>query len=572
MEFGTTRGNEGSSPDADQAMTEVRGLLESGNLADGVERLAKVEVSLRAAAEPFVARRIEEMERGFADIPDEALAAPTRRLLADADVTLRIKQDLIGSIESLRRAERDFAAVFAAHASALVEELEVEGRVLESMGGAGDEIQRQIDEVQQIFNMGDFVQASRASQEIRKRAQQQQLIRSEEAVSHAKLALVELDSMGLDLSKFRAQLETAQSAARAAKYADAYKAASQLEESAARTLSSSQEIVTALNRAQDSLGRVRESGSDASAFYDPLREARVAFQALEFEKARALLETIEHGLGDEEARGETTRLLAEVERLTEDGRRLGIPMDAFASRLAGMRTEMSTAPPEATRTQARLVHQEIVALVRPVLEENLRGLERDLDIARGAGVDVDRILSPLAEARRRIALPVPAGAAALLDEARAEFVDTRGFVEHAERIAKRAREALAEADLLHVDVPSLRSAMERLEAGLAQRQYARVVELGGPLERELLQATYQHVSKTLASFQAMLTRLRREGADTDGRREPAPPSAHGARRGKSGRSAPVRRTERVRARAGRTSDVTSPRGPSKRQNARSTGP
>jgi hypothetical protein len=500
--------------ETDPAMTEVRVLLDAGQLAEGVERLVKVEIALRTAAEPFVARRIEEMEKGFADIPDEALAAPIRRLLADADVTLRVKSDVIGSLESLRRAERDFASVFAGHASALVEQLEAEGHVLESMGGAGDEIQRQIDEVQQIFNMGDFVQASRASQEIRKRAQQQQLLRSEEAVSHAKLALVELDTMGLDLTKFRAQLDEAQAAARSAKYAEAYRIATRLEESAARTWTAAQEIVEALNAAQEVLGRVRESGTDPGPFYEPLRNARVAFQALDFDGARALLETVQRGLGDEEARAETTRLLADLERLIEDGRRLAIPMEAFAARLAGMRTEQTTAPPPATRTQARLVHEEIVALVRPVLEENLRGLERDLDIARGAGVDVERILGPLSEARRRIALPVPAGAAALLDEARAEFVDTRGFVEHAERVAKRAREALAEADLLHVEVPSLRSAMDRLEAGLAQRQYARVVELGGPLERELLQATYQHVSKTLASFQAMLTRLRREGGDT----------------------------------------------------------
>ncbi|MGB6442634.1 MAG: hypothetical protein WBF81_04985, partial [Thermoplasmata archaeon] len=501
-------------PETDPEMTEVRGLLDSGNLAEGVERLAKVEVSLRTAAGPFVARRVEEMEKGFADIPDEALSAPIRRLLADADVTLRVKQDLIGSIESLRRAERDFAAVFAAHASALVEQLEAEGHVLEAMGGAGDEIQRQIDEVQQIFNMGDFVQASRASQEIRKRAQQQQLLRSEEAVSHAKLALVELDTMGLDLTKFRAQLDEAQAAARAARYADAYRAATRLEESAGRAWTAAQEIVEGLNRSQEVLGRVRESGTDPAPYYEPLRSARVAFQALDFETARSLLESVQKGLADEEARADTHRLMADLERLTEDGHRLAIPMESFAARLAGMRTEQATAPPEATRTSARLVHEELVAVIRPVLEENLRGLERDLDIARGAGVDVERILSPLSEARRRIALPVPAGAAALLDEARAEFVDTRGFVEHAERVAKRAREALAEADLLHVEVPSLRSAMERLEAGLAQRQYARVVELGGPLEREILQATYQHVSKTLATFQAMLTRLRREGGDT----------------------------------------------------------
>jgi hypothetical protein len=500
--------------EVDRALTEVRKQLDKGQLADGVERLAAAEVALRTAAQPYVAGRIEEMERGFADIPDEALAAPIRRLLADADVSLRVKQDLVGSIESLRRAERDFAAVFAAHASSLVEELEAENRVLEEMGGPGDEIQRQIDEVQQIFNMGDFVQASRASQEIRKRARQQQLLRSEEAVSHAKLALVELDTMGLDLTKFRAQLEEAQAAARAAQYADAYKAATRLEESAQRTWTTAQEVVEGLARAQDLLGHVRESGADVGPFYASLREARLSFQALDFDGARAKVEELLAGLTNENARAETTRLVGDLDRLVEDGRRLGIPMDAYVSRLGLLRTEQATAPPAATLTAARIAHEELVGVLRPVLEENLRGLERDLDIARGAGVDVDKIVAPLAEARRRIALPVPAGAAALLDEARSEFADTRGIVEHGERVARRAREAIAEADLLHVEVAPLRAAMERLEAGLAQRQYARVIELGGPLERELLQATYQHVSKTLAGFQATLTRLRREGSDT----------------------------------------------------------
>lgn len=502
------------SPDADRDMNEARTLLDKGELAESAERISRAETELRRAAGPYVARRVEEMEQGLSDIPDEALVAPVRRLLADADVTLRVKQDLLGSIESLRRAEREFGAVVAAHASALVEVLEAERGVLEAMGGPSDEIQRQIDEVQQIFNMGDFVKASRASQEIRTRAQQQQLLRSEESVSHAKLSLVELETMGFDLAKFRGQLDEAQSAARAGRFADAYRLATRLEESALRARAAGQAILEGIARAQETLGRLREAGVDPNPFYEPLRNARLAFQSLDFDRARSTLEEVERKLGDEAARGETGRLLGEVEHLIEDGRRLSTPMEPFQARWEQLRTEGATAPPEATRTGARLLHEELVAVVRPVLDENLRSLERDLDIARSAGVDLDKILLPLGEARRRIALPVPIGAAALLDAARAEFVSTRGFVEHAERVAKRAREALAEADLLHVHTSPLREQMERIEKLLAERQYARVVELGGPLERELIQATYQHVSKTLAGFQATVTRLRKEGIDT----------------------------------------------------------
>jgi hypothetical protein len=498
----------------DQHISVARELLDKGELAEGGEKVAAAEVELRTAASPYVARRVQEMEQGLGDIPDEALTAPVRRLLADAEVTLRVKEDLPASIESLRRAERDFSAVFAAHASALVEVLESEGRVLESMGGPSDEIQRQIDEVQQIFNMGDFVKASRASQDIRTRAQQQQLVRGEEAVSHAKLSLVELETMGLDLGRFRTQLDEAQSAAHAGRYLEAYQRASKLEESAARARAAAQQILEGIAQAQEALVRLRGSGIDLGPYHDALRSSRLAFRNLEFDGARAAIEEVQQKLVGEEARLDTNRLLAEIDQLVEDGRRLSIPMEPYVARAKELRTEQPTAPPGATRTGAVALHEELVAILRPVLEENLRTLDRDLDIARAAGVNVEKILGPLSEARRRIALPLPVGAAALLDAARTEFVSTRGFVEHAERMAKRAREALAQAELLHVESHVLRTEMERLEQLLAQRQYARVIEVAGPLERELLQATYQHVSKTLAGFQATVSRLRHTGTDT----------------------------------------------------------
>jgi hypothetical protein len=499
---------------ADRALTEAQSLLEKGDFPAGAELLAQADVELRTAAAPYMARRIEEMESGFADIPDEALTAPVRRALADADVTLRVKSDLVGALESLKRAERDFASVFASHASALVEMLEAEVRVLESMGGPSDEIQRQIDEVQQIFNMGDFVKASRASQEIRTRAQQQQLVRSEEAVSHAKLSLVELETMGLDLGRFRGQLDEAQSAAKGGRYAEAYQLASKLEDAATRARGAAQTILEGIDRAQEQLGRMRARGVDTALYHDLVRNVRLAFQALDFDGAAAQIEELNRKLAEANARLETDRMLAEVGQLIEDGRRLSAPMEPFQGRLERLRTEHATAPPEATLTGVKLLHEELIALLRPILEENLRSLERDLDIARTAGVEVERIVGPLGEARRRIALPVPVGAASLLDTARTEFVSTRGFVEHAERLAKRAREAIAEADLLHVDSAAFRPPMERVEQALAARQYARVIELAGSLEREVVQATYQHVSKTLAHFQATVTHLRKEGSDT----------------------------------------------------------
>jgi len=499
---------------SERGLADAKAALDRGDLAEAAEKIARFEVELRTAAGPFVARRVEEMERGFADIPDEALTEPVRRLLADADVTLRVKQDLVGSVDSLYRAEREFAAVFAAHASALVEALEAEGRVLESMGGAGDEIQRQIDEVQQIFNMGDFVKASKASQEIRTRAQQQQLLRSEEAVSHAKLSLVELETTGLDLGAFRAELEKAQTDAKEGRHLDAYRGATRLEESALRNRAAAQNVLSRFSQIEELAGRASARSGEGPSVDGALAEARAAFRGLDFDRARLRLDALEEQLVAEEARADAERRLQELSLLFEEGRRLSVPMEPFEARAEQLKTERATAPPAATREGVRLLHEELVNVLRPVLEENLRSLERDLDVGRAAGLPLDPILPALAEARRRIALPVPTGAAALLDEVRSSLLSTRGFVEQAERVARRVRDAIAQAELLRTDLGVLRPKVEEIERLLAAREYPRVVDLGGTVERELIQATFQHVSKTLAGFQAAVTQLRRTGGNT----------------------------------------------------------
>jgi hypothetical protein len=500
--------------DVDAGLAQARELLDRGELSGAAERIARVDVALRAAAAPFVARRVEEIEQGFRDIPDEELTAPVRRLLADADVTLRVRQDLPRAIESLRRAEREFSAVFAARASALVEGLETEVRVLESMGGAGDEIQRQIDEVQEIFNLGDFVKASRASQELKTRAQQQQLVRSEEAISHAKLALVELDTMGLDLAPLRGELDRAQAESRDGHFLEAYKIASPLEARASASRAAAQGALERFARTDEILARLRADGGDLSAFVAPLRDAREAFRSLEFDRALRAVAEVEERAGAEDARIASERQLEEIAVLLEEGARLAVPMEGYAARAEKLRTERATAPGEATRTGVALLHEELVALLKPHFDEHLRLVERELDLAKSVGVPVEPIVATVAEARRRIALPVPSGAAAMLDEARAALISTRGFVEQAEKVVRRVREALSQADVLRVDVATLRPKVDHLEKLLQEHDYARVVEAGGTLERELSQATFQHVSKIVAGFQASVTQLRRGGGDT----------------------------------------------------------
>ncbi|MCI4353464.1 MAG: hypothetical protein L3K14_08835 [Thermoplasmata archaeon] len=493
---------------------DVRTALEAGRLTDVGAELGRLDADLRTAAAPYMARRLEEMEKGLAEIPEEQLVTPVRSSMADADVNLRVKENLLAALESLRRAEREFSSVFAARASSLVEALAVERRVLEEMGGTGDEIQREIDEVEQIFNMGDFVKASKAAQEIRTRTLQQQLIRSEESVSHAKLALVELETMGLDVAALRTDLEHAQESAKNARHAEAYRLAEATAQAGRKLKVEAQEVLDLLSVTSEQHQALTKLGQSHGNYRTSVQEAKQAYQSLDFAQARAVLAQLQEELQSAGVRTEASRLLAELKLVAEDGRRLSVPIDATLERLREVEKGLSEGRLRDSAEAIRAVHGELVSLVRPVLEENLRALEGDADTARGLGLDVAPVAATLSEARRRLSQPVPTGVAPLIESARSQFFESRGFLEHSDRVLRRATDALNQAELVRVDVAQPRERLRKVQEMIAHREYPHAIEQASSLERELNQATFQQVSRSLAGFQGLVTRARHEGADT----------------------------------------------------------
>lgn len=501
-------------PDLEGAGPELREALDAGRLADVGTRLGEIDAELRVAAAPYMARRLEEMEKGLSEIPEEQAVTPVRSSMADADVNLRVKEDLGASLECLRRAEREFSAVFAARASSLVEALAQERRVLESMGGTGDEIQREIDEVEQIFNMGDFVKASKAALEIRNRTLQQQLIRSEEAISHAKLALIELETMGLDVGALRTDLEQAQEDERASKHAEAYRVAEATAANGRRLKADGQEILDLLAETGEQHSLLSKMGQSIESYRPSIHEAKQAYQTLDFPHARAVLAQLREELRSASLQGETTRVVAEARLVAEDGRRLSVPLGTSVDRLARAEKSLAEGNLREASVEARSAQTELISLVRPVLEENLRSVETDADTARGIGLDVSAVAATLNEARRRLGQPVPTGVAPLIESARSQFFESRGFLEHSDRAMRRATDALNQAELVRVDVTQSRERMRRVQQFIAQREYPRAIELASSLERELTQATFQQVSRSLAGFQGQVTRARQQGVDT----------------------------------------------------------
>jgi hypothetical protein len=505
----------GFLPDGVRANLEkARAEIDAGTLPEAGESLALADVALREAAAPYVARRVEEMRRGFEEIRDQALAAGTLRSLADADLALRVKDDVTQSLESLRQAEREFSAVFAAESSSLLEALDEREHVLEEMGGAGTEFLRQSDEIQQIFDMGDFVRCALAAREYLAATEGTQRTRAEEAISHAKLQLVELAQQGLEPPLLRTRFEAAQQDLAAGRMVEAYRGAAEVQAEAGRRQAAARAAAARLTEVKDQLLELEREGVDALTFQEELAAAEAAYRGHDFERVRSAADQLAGRLASAVEGARIRRVIAEADQLAADAVRLGVPVEEYDRQIAEARSALDTDGAASALARAQAAHEGIVRTLSPVLSENLRTIEEDYEVARAAGVELGPLSATLAEARRRLALPVPVGVAERIEAARNQLAETRGFVEHANREAQRVAEAFGQAELLHLVSAPMRSEVEALERAIADRRYARAIEIAGPLEREIRQATAQHVSRTVAGLQGMLVRAHQDGVPT----------------------------------------------------------
>ena len=370
--------------------------------------------------------------------------------------------------------------------------------------------------------MGDFVKASRASQEIRTRAHQQQLLRSEEAISHAKLALVELGKMGVEVARSpRGPSTVPIDAARSLHYAEVYRLADETERNAGKIKSTAHSILYGLSDANSLWQTLKQAGVPVDAHRERIRLVQAAYQALDFDGAKDGLDVLMALLKSEQASAETRRLLSEASLLREDGLRLSVagravrsphrPPPELLSRRAGR--------PRGCRSEGGPHGAGPAAPTCPLGEHpDARAGPRGRPIGRHRhrprwsrcprrGPPSPRALGPRRVAERR-------------DVARGPSSSRPGDSSSTPNGGEACHGRVNQAELVHVGAENARDRLAAVEAASPRRDYAHAIEpVIDPRARDR-QLTYQHVSKTLAGFQGGPRPLAPGGDRHRPRREP----------------------------------------------------
>ncbi len=498
-------------------LEEIRRGFEEGLFPETAERIAQLFSEIRLTIAPLLSSRLEELRQALEKLPEGSTRADLHRALAESDLALKFKEDVELALENLEGAEKGLGEAFARESDQLVKELENDRRALESLGVDTEEAQREIALVRQIFGLGDFLKGSQASQEVRSRILQQQLVRAEEAISRAKFSLVELGKMGLEPSALRTALGEATDRIRAGQYPEAFRHAFAVREEALRLKGTAQEVLDATVRVADLMVALRKAGVDPESFREfapRLDAARTSYQRLEFDQARAISDEVRGELERISARQEGLREAEDLSRLLEGARSLGIDDPVWEGSLSEVREMLGTAQAPEALDRLKELREAMRETLRGSLEEQLQGLEADLRSARALGMDTHGEEAALREAYRRLSEPLPLGVAEIIERSRREFFESRGFREQGVATLKRARETVSQAEMVRAPVGTLKARLESLDAPAEGADLSGRLEEARQLTQEALELTQSQVAKTLNNFQAMINRAKMEGALT----------------------------------------------------------
>ncbi len=498
-------------------LEEIRRSFEEGLFPEAAEGIAQLSVEVRSTATPLLSSRLEELRQALEKLPEGPARMELHRSLAESDLGLKIKEDLELALENLETAEKGLGEAFARESDHLVGELESARRDLEALGVETEEAQREIALVRQIFSLGDFLKGSQASQEVRSRILQQQLVRAEEAVSRAKFALVELGKMGLEPSALKAALGEASDRIRAGQYPEAFRHALTVREEAIRLKGTAQDVLDATVRVADLMVALRKAGVDPESFREfapRLDQARAAYQRLDFDQARAISDEVRGELERISARQEGLHEGEDLTRLLEGARLLGVDDPVWEGSLTEIREMLATAQAPEALDRLKELREAMRETLRGTLEEQLQGIEADLRSARALGMDTRGEESALREAHRRLSEPLPLGVAEIIDRSRREFFQSRGFREQGVATLKKAREAVSQAEMVRAPVGNLKARLEALDTPSEGTDLSDRLEEARQLTQEALELTQSQVAKTLNNFQTMINRAKMEGALT----------------------------------------------------------
>ena len=494
---------------------EANLLLSSARVAEAAEVLSQLSIQLKEAVAPSIQARLDELDQTASLIADETTRHQAQATLAQ--VRTFTGPDTLGFLQKLTEAEREINITMATEVGRVVADLDDALTRLGKMGIPLEDRSREITRVREIFDLGDYPRAAKSGQEILAAMSQLAATRAEEALSEAKLALVEVSKTVPEPATVKDLLEAARTSLQSGNPLEALETAQRATNTAHSIQSTAQSIVDRISQIVNQMTALRKRGAtpeELRLLTSKIADVRTAYQSLAFDTAEATIVEIRQ-LGNQLSLRMDSRTLNETLKAMVDGTgALGLPETAWLERAETCLKDSQAGDPQGPQKQLEELGVEILAKLRPVLDEQLATLDGELRVAREQGLETREADALLSDVRTKMSEKFPTGVGRAIGQVRKQFFQSKAFQETANRALAESREIVNQADLMRLDVKAILPRLAQLEDRHRAMDYGGVLEGAQGVKDQAGTLVRAHLNQVLSNLQGLITRAKREGALT----------------------------------------------------------
>ncbi len=504
-------------PEAKGRIEDLKMLLSSGNIPGALELISDINLKLQSPVREGVLRHVEALNADLDALTNEAARKTVEGLVAEVKTQPENIEQYLASMEALGRVEKSVSITLASEVGRAIEELETGLKNLQAMGVATEDLEREVNDIRQILDTGNFLRALRSAQDFSGKLTQLAMSRAEDALAGAKLAIVEVSRMISEPPAVKQMQDQAREAFQAGRYLESYQTALKAKEEVVTIQQRSQRIVERIGQTVAQMTSLRKRGAPVEqlrAVTAKIASVREAYQALSFENAEAILAEVQGNLEELVVRTDGQTLLAQLRGVLEGMAVLGVHTAEWEERVEGLSHELEGANPSKGQLVAEELMGRVIDKVRPVLEESITSIRAELKIASEEGIDIRQAEGMLNEAAEKMKSPAPVGVAKILAEVRNQFSQNRALQEAAQKALAGARDIVAQAEMMNLDVLTYQARTEEISTKIAATQFAAALELAQEVRSGALILVKDHLNQLIANLQNVIMRAKMDGTLT----------------------------------------------------------
>lgn len=496
---------------------QSRVLLSSSNIPGVLEAVSDANAKIQAVVKSFISERVEQMRADFDAVLDESVRKYLENSLAGVSSTTERVDQAISSLMALQSVEHEVTVTMANEVGKGLTGLEDRQKSLEKMGVGAEETAHEVSQVKQILDTGDYVRALRSLSDVSNRITQAAMGRAEDALTGAKLALVDVTKSISEPPEVRQLQDKARDEFQSGNYLGAYESATRAKESALAIQARAQKIVDKIGQMVTSITTLRKKGSpveDLRQITTRIAGVREHYQELKFEQAEETLVEIQSAIEKLSAR--TSGLVGTVilKKVIEGSSGLGVYTTEWTDKLEKLSEGLKGDEPEKVAKAIEDLTTEVVDKIRPVLEEDVKTVESELRAARDEGLDIREAEGLFRDAVEKLKAPIPVGAATALIEVKKQFSENRVVQEAAQKGIALARDIVGQAEMMNIEVISFQAKIDDASNKMAASDYGAALGLAQDVKVEALGKVKDHLNQLIANLQNVILRVKRDGALT----------------------------------------------------------